>query len=122
MKKIQFYTILTVFTCLGLTNNISELTEVVNDLILHFAGYVVLIISALLAYDKHHVHMFILLFIYSAMIEIIQYFLPYRTFSELDILANLSGLIIGSILWIGFKQFHKNKDMSSPTNSTFIDD
>lgn len=112
MKKIQFYTILIIFTYLGLTNNASELTEAVNDLILHFAGYVVLIISALLIYDKYHVKIFILLFIYSVMIEIIQYFLPYRTFSGLDILANLTGLITGTILWVGFKKFQNNKNIS----------
>jgi len=42
--------------------------------------------------------MFILLFLYSFFIEIIQYFIPYRDFSLLDLAANGLGLFTGQIV------------------------
>lgn len=40
-------------------------------------------------------HTFIFCFCYGILIEIIQYLLPYRTFSWLDVLANTCGTFIG---------------------------
>lgn len=99
MKKIQFFTLLVIFTYLGLAGSTPAFTREVNDLILHFAGYVVLFTSGMIAYRNHRLTVFLFLFLYSVFIEVLQYFIPYRTFSVQDILANLSGLIIGVILW-----------------------
>ena len=40
-------------------------------------------------------HTFIVCFCFGILIEIIQYLLPYRTFSWLDVLANTCGTILG---------------------------
>lgn len=101
MRIAQFYCLLAVYTYMGLSRSGSELTSVASDKLLHFSGYIIFIISAMFAFKKHHGFLFILLFSYSVMIEVIQYFLPYRTFESMDILANLSGLTVGSILWLG---------------------
>lgn len=100
MKKLQFFIILTLFTYLGLSRSLPAATHGVNDLALHFAGYVILVISGMVAFSKYHITVPVMLLVYSTLIEILQYFLPYRTFSLLDIIANLSGLLVGSILWI----------------------
>ena len=103
MKIAQFYCLLAVYTYMGLSKSGAELAVSVSDKLLHFSGYVIFIISAMIAYRMRHGLIFILLFAYSVLIEIIQYFLPYRTFEVMDIPANLSGLVAGSLLWLGGK-------------------
>lgn len=105
MRVVQFYCLLAVYTYMGLSRSGAELAVTVSDKLLHFSGYVIFIISAMIAFRIRHIYIFILLFAYSVLIELIQYFLPYRSFEGLDILANLSGLIVGSILWTGGKRF-----------------
>ena len=105
MRIAQFYCLLAVYTYMGLSKSGAELAVHVSDKLLHFSGYVIFIISAMIAYRKRHRLMFILLFGYSVMIELIQYFLPYRSFELMDIVANVSGLIVGSLLWTGGKRF-----------------
>ena len=104
MRIAQFYCLLAVYTYMGLSRSGAELATTLSDKLLHFSGYVIFIISAMLAFRKRLGIMFILLFAYSVVIEITQYFLPYRTFEFMDILANLSGLVFGSILWVGGKR------------------
>jgi len=41
----------------------------------------------------------IVIFIYSILLEIIQVFLPYRTFNYYDILANFVGVALGTIIF-----------------------
>ena len=107
MKIAQFYCLLALYTYMGLSRSGAELTTIASDKLLHFSGYVVFIISAMLAYGKRRsfILLFTLLFAYSVLIECIQYFLPYRTFDVRDILANLAGLIVGSIIWFVINRF-----------------
>lgn len=97
--KLQFYLMLIVYTYLGLSRQDGTYFASYNDLLMHFSGYVVLINSCLLAFGNKadKVSMVLSLFAYSLMIEIIQYFLPYRDFSVLDLLANGLGLFVGQI-------------------------
>ena len=104
MRIVQFYCLLAIYTYMGLSRSGADLTIVASDKLLHFTGYVVFIISAMVAFRIRLGFIFILLFAYSVLIEIIQYFLPYRTFEGMDILANLAGLIVGSILWVAGKR------------------
>ena len=94
---------------MGLSKSGAELAMDVSDKLLHFSGYVLFIISAMIAYQKRLGLMFILLFAYSVMIELIQYFLPYRSFEVMDILANVSGLITGTLLWMAGKRIIMRK-------------
>ena len=103
MRIFLFYCLLAVYTYLGLSRSGAELTTVASDKLLHFSGYVIFILVAMFAYRKRHARLFLLLFAYSVLIEVIQYFLPYRSFEVMDILANLSGLVVGSGLWLAGK-------------------
>ena len=44
-----------------------------------------------------------LAFVYSLFLEIVQHFLPYRTFDPLDLLANAVGIILAAIIFSQFK-------------------
>ncbi len=85
------------------------------DYVLHFLSYFFLA-SFLTIWKfsknkkdkKYRLILFITIFgiIISSIFEIIQYFLPSRTFNPYDMLCNFSGFIIGIILsmaWLSFK-------------------
>lgn len=81
-----------------------------NDKLLHGIGFFVMAFSAQLAHPKTR---FIILFIglscFGLAIELIQAYLPYRSFSMLDLGADMLGL---GIYFILFGRFLKDK--SSP--------
>ena len=99
VKKVLFYIILLVIAWLGVMQGGSDRFFGINDLVLHFSGYVVFAGSGLAAYPRSPVKVSIFLFAYSVGIEVIQFFLPYRTFSLLDIAANLGGIATTAMLW-----------------------
>ena len=84
----------------------------------HILAYGLFCFFALLyniTYQRHSL-VIILLFIsvYSIILEVIQYFLPYRTFNLYDILANLIGIAIGLSLFQFYHIFslkHKRIDL-----------
>jgi len=47
----------------------------------------------------------ILIFLYSILLEVVQVFLPYRTFNYYDILANFIGIGLGIIIFIFYPKF-----------------
>ena len=50
-----------------------------------------------------------LIFLYSVALEILQFFLPYRTFNMDDIAANASGIFLFVVIWIIYFQVLKSK-------------
>jgi VanZ family protein len=59
---------------------------------------------------KHSSYNFILtsgivIFLYSILLEVVQVFLPYRTFNYYDILANFVGIGLGIIIFIFYPKF-----------------
>lgn len=119
MKKVQFYLLLVIYTWLAVVNMDDTYISSFSDLFTHFSAYIVLMNSCLIAYGTKpgKVIMFILLFLYSLIIEIVQYFIPYRDFSLLDLLANGLGLITGLIVGLTvlrlvdrFTQIHSPMD------------
>ena len=100
LKKPQFYLLLGIYTWLGVAPADTTILGSYNDKLMHFTGYVILMNSCLFAYgtQPRKAVMFSMLLLYSFMIEVIQYFLPYRDFSLLDLLANGLGLITGQVL------------------------
>ena len=108
-RTLQFYSLLVVTTYFGVARGGLGLVITTSDLLLHFFGYTVLMLSGMLAHGKHPLRLFAGLLVYSIAIEIIQYFLPYRTFSLTDILANLAGLGAGSLFWWLGKRYHHQK-------------
>ena len=55
---------------------------------------------------QRHTLLIILLFIsvYSIILEVIQYFLPYRSFNLYDILASLIGIAVGAVLFFLYRR------------------
>lgn len=101
---IQFFIMLVLYTFLGLTRNTGELMPAYNDLAMHFLGYIVAGISISFAWPRSaYWQRALFLLCYSIAIEIGQHFLPPRTFSLLDILANFSGIVVGLLLFMLLK-------------------
>ena len=92
--------------------NVSPIFSFRLDYVLHFLSYFFLA-SFLTIWKfskdkKYRLILFITIFgiILSSIFEIIQYFLPSRTFNPYDMLCNFSGFLIGIILsmaWLSFK-------------------
>ncbi len=97
---------LVIYTLLGLTRNTGGMVPAYNDLVMHFCGYVVAGISISFAWPRvTYWQRGMFLLCYSIAIEIGQHFLPPRTFSLLDILANFSGIVVGLALFMMAKQW-----------------
>ena len=98
--KAQFYILFTIsayFAFANLGNSIESAS--LNDKLLHILGFIFLAISAYMSQNfANHRHIFIFLVCYAFSIEIIQFFLPYRNYSNLDLIADLIGIIFGLIL------------------------
>ena len=92
----QFYSLLAIYTYLGLTPHPENSIPVFNDLLMHFTGYCVAAFSISFARPTWPIWQRIaFLIVYSIAIEIAQYFNPPRTFSGMDILANSGGILLG---------------------------
>lgn len=95
----QFYSLLTIYTYLGLTPHPENSVPVFNDLLMHFAGYTVAAISISFARPAWPIwQRAAFLIVYSIAIEIGQHFNPPRTFSGMDVLANSGGVLLGLMI------------------------
>src|SRR5690606_28377226 len=98
---LQFFVLLVIYTILGLSSNPGGMVPVFNDLLMHLSGYIVAGISISFARPSASFwQRALFLLLYSIAIEICQHFMPPRTFSLLDILANFSGIVAGLILFM----------------------
>lgn len=96
---LQFALLLLIYTFLSLTSSPGEHVPVYNDKLMHFMGYLLAGISITFALPGRPVwQRWLLLVAYSTSIEVAQHFLPPRTFSWLDILANVTGSANGLLL------------------------
>lgn len=98
--KTQFYILFIISIYFAFANQ-GDLVEsaALNDKLLHMLGFIFLAISAYLSQNFANLRqIFIFLVSYAFIIEIIQFFLPYRNFSNLDLIADLIGIISGLIL------------------------
>ncbi len=97
---VQFLALLVVFTLLGLASAPQETVGNYNDKLMHFTGYLIAGLSISLAWRRSlWSHRACFLLAYSTAIECLQYFLPTRSFSLLDIVANTAGLFLGLIIY-----------------------
>lgn len=73
------------------------------DKIAHFMAFTCVILFALGAGEDlgfwHKMRTAIYILLFGVVIESVQYYIPYRTFNLLDILANLCGVLFGILLW-----------------------
>lgn len=88
------------YTYLGTFKIPSDVAAFYNDLVAHALGYIVLMCVAAFAFPDKKVWLKVALacFVYSLLIECIQYFLPYRFLSLLDMMANGAGVCVGYCL------------------------
>ncbi|WP_049629277.1 VanZ family protein [Cellvibrio sp. pealriver] len=102
----QFYCLLAIYTYLGLTPHPENSVPVFNDLLMHFAGYVIAGISISFARPLWPIwQRAVLLIAYSFAIEIGQYFNPPRTFSLSDMLANSGGVLVGLVIVLVLQKY-----------------
>lgn len=107
---IQFLILLGIYTLLGLASAPQETVGHYNDKLMHFTGYLVAGISISMAWPLSlWWHRALFLLTYSTAIECLQYFLPTRSFSLLDIVANTSGLLLGLVIFELFKAWAPEK-------------
>lgn len=97
-SRLQLLFLLVTYMFLGTVKIPQEFGDNFNDLVMHAIGYGVLMISGIFAYPRREYFIALMLVFlgYSFMIECIQYFLSYRSFSWLDMAANGLGLFIGT--------------------------
>jgi len=98
---LQFAVMLIIFTVLGLTPAPGNYVPMYNDWLMHFTGYVAAGISISFTFPRTPwFNRALFLVVFSIGIEIGQHFMPPRTFSLMDIVANTSGVLTGlGIFW-----------------------
>jgi len=81
-----------------------KLTE--SGMFLHFGAYFVATALFFWIFRKNTLFSILIpsstIFLYSVVLEIVQVFLPYRTFNPIDIAANASGIFFFVICWAVF--------------------
>lgn len=94
----QLALLLLLYTYLGLTSSSGPHMPQYNDKLMHFLGYGVAGLSITAALPGWPVWQRLLaLLVYSTGIEVLQHFMPPRTFSLGDMLANVTGALLGLI-------------------------
>ncbi|MBU1659178.1 VanZ family protein [bacterium] len=102
LRVIQtlFYVCLIVIIYLATTTQEIQVIQNSWDKLNHFAAFFVLYILMSLAYKKVSVLMKVFLFlVFAVSIETVQYFIPGREFSALDVAADMIGV---SFAWLVF--------------------
>lgn len=116
VKYAQFWLFLLYCTYLSLTPSPNEqLIETFSDKALHCVGYLLLLLSCNFAHrpNRYLALKVALLMSYSILIEVIQHFIPNRGFSFGDMVANLSGLLIGLTLILVWNSIVRKKHFES---------
>jgi len=103
MRKliICFYALyVLIITYFSLTTIEHTISKSVWDKASHFIAYLILVILIRMVHVRfNYLTCVITCFSYSFIIECIQYFIPDRNFSILDMLANLLGTVLGVIIY-----------------------
>ena len=100
ISKLQLFFFLLVYLYMGVVKIPDDIASGFNDLLLHGVGYGLLMLSGLFAFPNsiYLARLVLIFFAYSFAIECIQYVLPHRSFSWLDMVANGVGLLFGALI------------------------
>jgi VanZ family protein len=103
MNKKTILLFISIFVILYFTTTASEpdIAQSINDKLSHGLVFLFLSLLADFSYpeDKFSFRKISPLVAYSILIECIQYFLPYRSFSVLDMLADIAGIAFYAMLF-----------------------
>ena len=119
MRKliICFYVLyVLIITYFSLTPIEHKISTSIWDKASHFIAYLILVILIRMVHVRfNYLTCVITCFSYSFIIECIQYFIPDRYFSILDMLANLLGTVLGAIIYylISEKLFNKWNEVAA---------
>ena len=97
LTKLQFYIGLGIISILSLLPGSAMPRLGSQDKVCHAIGYLMLFLSVSIGYNfrKWNLVKFSGLFLYSILIEVAQFYIPNRTLSGFDMMANAIGLMIG---------------------------
>ena len=100
LSKLQLIILISIYCYLGVVKIPNIIAGNFNDLVAHGLGYGLLMLSGLFAFPDSSClkRLFVIFLVYSLLIECIQYTLPYRSFSWLDMAANATGLLAGTVI------------------------
>ena len=80
-----------------------------SDKLIHFSCFFYLTIIAWLSRIMHkEFSLYVIVLAYGILIEIVQIYIPYRSFEFLDIFADLTGILVGSLFINFFKDLYPN--------------
>ncbi|TNC81828.1 MAG: teicoplanin resistance protein VanZ [Oleiphilus sp.] len=100
VSRIVFYSALICGCVLAFSPGGNALHQHMNDKLLHGAGFVVMAFLAHAAHPHARIlYPFIGLIFFGLLIELVQAFLPYRSFSVGDLLADIAGLAVYHVLF-----------------------
>ncbi len=74
---------------------------------LHIAAYAVLAFLAWLAFDRRYRFAIFMLLCFSMILEILQIWVPNRSFNPMDVLSNLAGLALTSMMIFIWQRFRE---------------
>lgn len=100
MYKFLLIAFLTIIFYLAFSHPPQFISENTNDKMDHILAFMVLTCLSIQVFKKHPIRFVIFIGLF---IEFIQYFIPFRTASFYDILADLVGLTIGCLIMTWFK-------------------
>ncbi|WP_020210253.1 VanZ family protein [Gilvimarinus chinensis] len=96
----QYLLLLALYLVMGTAKQPQQVVGDYNDVLMHFAGYLVAGVSVSIAFARQTIWLrFFQLFCFSTLVEIVQYTLPWRSFELKDIAANTVGILLGLLLW-----------------------
>ena len=102
-------------------NGIASLKLTESGMVLHFVGYFVASSLFYWTYRKDTLFSILFLcfsiFIFSVLLEIVQFYLPYRTFNPKDIVANALGIGFFIICWAVFCKSRDTRSAKSEAKS-----
>ena len=102
VRRTLFWLLVCIVLVLSVTPAVGIQTSFsFSDKVAHFAAFFVLSFLFLLAYRFSNPILTSLLFLslFGLGIEVIQYFLPYRSFNLFDFVADILGVLFGAVLY-----------------------
>jgi len=108
IKNLVFVTWIAAITALSVIpyskNGIASLQVTESGMVLHLVGYFVASSLCYWAFRKNTLFFILFscfsIFLFSVVLEIVQLYLPYRTFNPMDIAANALGIFFFFAIWL----------------------